>query len=242
VAVVDITVFSDVVCPWCYVGRRRLARAVELLDGKHEVNVTWKPFQLNPWIPAEGMDRAEYRRMKFGSAERSSGMDTRLKDAGQGEGIELAFEKIVRTPNTLNAHRLIWLAAQHGRQIEMVDTLFRAYFTDGRDIGDAATLVELAGVAGLDAEAVGRFLATEEGLSEVEEEEQAGRSLGIDGVPFFLLADKYGVSGAQPPEVLVNVIEQVVKLEEEAKRPQLVTVGAPAEGAACSLDDPENCS
>jgi predicted DsbA family dithiol-disulfide isomerase len=242
VAVVDITVFSDVVCPWCYVGRRRLARAVELLDGKHEVNVTWKPFQLNPWIPAEGMDRAEYRRMKFGSAERSSGMDTRLKDAGQGEGIELSFEKIVRTPNTLNAHRLIWLAAQHGRQIEMVDTLFRAYFTDGRDIGDAATLVELAGVAGLDAEAVGRFLATDEGLSEVEEEEQAGRSLGIDGVPFFLLADKYGVSGAQPPEVLVNVIEQVVKLEEEAKRPQLVTVGAPAEGAACSLDDPENCS
>jgi predicted DsbA family dithiol-disulfide isomerase len=242
VAVVDITVYSDVVCPWCYVGRRRLERAVELLDGKHEVNVTWKPYQLNPWIPAEGMDRAEYRRMKFGSAERSSGMDTRLKEAGQGEGIDLAFEKIVRTPNTLNAHRLIWLAAQQGRQIEMVDTLFRAYFTDGRDIGDSATLVELAGSAGLDTEAVGRFLASDEGLSEVEEEEQAGRSLGIDGVPFFLLADKYGVSGAQSPEVLVNVIEQVVKLEEEAKRPQLVAVGATADGAACSVDNPENCS
>jgi predicted DsbA family dithiol-disulfide isomerase len=242
VAVVDITVFSDVVCPWCYVGRRRLARAVEMLDGKHDIRVTWKPFQLNPWIPAEGMDRAEYRRMKFGSAERSSGMDTRLKEAGEGEGIELAFERIARTPNTLNAHRLIWLAAQQGRQIEVVDALFKAYFTDGRDIGHTATLAELAATAGLDAEATGRFLESDDGLSEVEEEEQAGRSLGIDGVPFFLLADKYGVSGAQPPEVLVQVIERVVELEAEAKKPQLVTVGAPAEGAACSLDDPESCS
>jgi len=242
VAVVDIAVFSDVVCPWCYVGRRRLERAVELLDGKHEVRVTWKPYQLNPWVPVEGMDRAEYRRIKFGSAERSSGMDTRLKEAGHGEGIELAFEKIGRTPNTLNAHRLIWLAAQHGRQIEMVDTLFKAYFTDGRDIGDSATLVDLAGLAGLDTETVSRFLEGDEGLAEVEEEEQIGRALGIDGVPFYLLADKYGVSGAQPPDVLANVIERVVALEEEAKKPQLVAMGVGAEGAACSVDDPENCS
>ena len=241
-AVVDIEVFSDVVCPWCYVGRRRLARAVELLDGKHEVRVTWKPYQLNPWMPPEGMERAEYRRMKFGSAERSSGMDTRLKETGDELGIDLAFERIARTPNTLNAHRLIWLAGQQGRQIDMVDTLFRAYFTDGKDVGDTATLVELAGAAGLDAGAVERFLAGDEGLAEVEEEEQLGRSLGIDGVPFFLLAGKYGVSGAQPPDVLANVIERVVELEEEAKRPQLIAVGGGAEGAACSLDDPESCS
>src|SRR5262249_1681621 len=162
----------------------------------------WKPYQLNPWMPTEGMERAEYRRMKFGSAERSSGMDGRLKEAGHGEGIELAFERIARTPNTLNAHRLIWLAQQAGRQIEMVDTLFKAYFTDGRDIGDHATLVELGSAAGLDAEAVDRFLTSDEGLAEVEEEEQVGRSLGIDGVPFFLLAEKYGVSGAPPPDRL----------------------------------------
>jgi len=244
VAVVDIAVFSDVVCPWCYVGRRRLERAVELLGDKHEVRVTWKPYQLNSWVPAEGMDRAEYRRIKFGSAERSSGMDTRLQEAGHGEGIELAFDKIARTPNTFQAHRLIWLAAQHDRQIEMVDTLFKAYFTDGRDIGDRATLIELAGAAGLDTEATARFLDSDEGVSEVEEEEQVGRSLGIDGVPFYLLADKYGVSGAQPPEVLANVIERVVEMEEEAKKPQLVAVGvgAGAEGAACSVDNPENCS
>jgi predicted DsbA family dithiol-disulfide isomerase len=242
VAVVDIEVFSDVVCPWCYVGRRRLAQAVELLDGKHEVRVTWKPYQLNPWIPAEGMDRAEYRRMKFGSAERSSGMDTRLKDTGREVGIELAFDRIKRTPNTLDAHRLIWHAAQQDRQIEVVDALFQAYFTDGKDVGNRDTLVEVAASAGLDADETRRFLDSDAGLAEVEEEEQVGRSLGIDGVPFFLLADKYGVSGAQPAEVLANVIERVVELEAEAKRELIpVGVGASAEGATCSVDDPESC-
>jgi predicted DsbA family dithiol-disulfide isomerase len=240
-SVVDIEVFSDVVCPWCYVGRQRLARAAELLADKHEIRVTWKPYQLNPWIPPEGMDRAEYRRMKFGSAERSSGMDTRLQEAGRGEGIELAFDKIARTPNTLQAHRLIWLAGQRGRQIEVVDALFRAYFTDGKDIGTDAVLAEIGTSAGLDADEVARFLATDEGLAEVEEEEQVGRSLGIDGVPFFLLADKYGVSGAQPADVLVNVIERVVEMEAEEKR-KLIPMGITAEGAACSVDNPENCS
>ena len=240
-SVVDIQVFSDVVCPWCYVGRRRLARAAELLAGKHEIRVTWKPYQLNPWMPPEGMDRAEYRRMKFGSAERSSGMDGRLREAGRGEGIELAFERITRTPNTLQAHRLIWLAGQRGRQIETVDALFQAYFTDGKDIGDNAILAELAEAAGLDADEIQRFLASDEGLAEVEEEEQVGRSLGIDGVPFFLLAGKYGVSGAQPADVLANVIERVVELEAEERR-KLIPIGVGAEGAACSVDDPESCS
>lgn len=239
-AVVDIEVYSDVVCPWCYVGRRRLEAAVQQLEGKHEVRVTWKPYQLNPWVPAEGMDRAEYRRIKFGSAERSSGMDTRLVDAGRGEGIDLHFDRIKRTPNTLAAHRLIWLAEQQGRQIEMVDTLFQAYFTDGKDIGDLAQLTELAAAAGLDAEAVSAFLATEDGLTEVQAEEEAGRALGIDGVPFFLLAGKYGVSGAQPASVLVDVIERVVELESP-KKPELIAVGATATGATCSVDDPENC-
>lgn len=241
---VEIEVFSDVVCPWCYVGRRRLARAAELLADSHEIRVTWKPYQLNPWMPPEGMERAEYRRMKFGSAERSSGMDERLKEAGHSEGIELAFERITRTPNTLQAHRLIWLAGQRGVQIEMVDALFRAYFTDGKDIGSDAVLAEIAASVGLDADEVGRFLASDEGLAEVEEEEQVGRSLGIDGVPFFLLAGKYGVSGAQPPEVLANVIERVAELEAEAKR-QIVPMagGSSSEtGAACSVDNPEQCS
>jgi len=241
-AVVEIDVFSDVVCPWCYVGRQRLARAIESVADRHEVRVTWKPYQLNPWIPAEGMDRAEYRRMKFGSAERSSGMDDRLKEAGRGEGIELAFERIQRTPNTVDAHRLIWHAAQHDRQIEVVDALFQAYFTDGRDIGDRVVLAEAAGRAGLDAEAARRFLDSDEGLAEVEEEESVGRAFGIDGVPFFVLAGKYGVSGAQPADVLANVIERVVELESQVDR-ELISVGAGVEGgAACSVDDPDQCS
>lgn len=239
-AVVHIEVYSDVVCPWCFVGRRRLERAVQLLDGKHEILVTWKPYQLNPWIPIEGLDRAEYRRMKFGSAERSSGMDARLVEEGRGEGIDLRFDRILRTPNTLAAHRLIWLAERQGRQITMVDTLFQAYFTDGKDIGDARQLLELAAEAGLDADEVRAFLVSEEGLSEVQAEEEAGRALGIDGVPFFLLAGKYGVSGAQPPEVLIDVIERVVELERP-KQPELLAVGAISEGAACSVEHPENC-
>lgn len=240
-SIVDIEVFSDVVCPWCYVGRQRLARATELLAETHEIRVTWKPYQLNPWMPPEGMDRAEYRRMKFGSAERSSSMDGRLREAGRDEGIDLAFEKIARTPNTLQAHRLIWLAGQRGRQIEVVDALFKAYFTDGLAIGDNAVLAALATAAGLDADEVTSFFANEEGLAEVEAEEQAGRSLGIEGVPFFLLAGKYGVSGAQPADVMVNVIERVVELEAEAKR-TLIPIGVTAEGAACTVDNPENCS
>ena len=239
-AVVDIQVYSDVVCPWCFVGRKRLEKAVQLLDGKHEVRVTWKPYQLNPWIAAEGMERAEYRKMKFGSAERSSGMDARLVEAGSGEGIDFRFDRIARTPNTLAAHRLIWLAEQQGRQIEVVDALFQAYFTDGKDIGNVTQLTELAVAAGLDADTVTTFLAAEDGLTEVQAEEEAGRQLGIDGVPFFLLAGKYGVSGAQPAEVLVDVIERVVELESP-KKPELLAVGATATGAACSVDAPENC-
>lgn len=240
-AVVEIDVFSDVVCPWCYVGRQRLARAIDSVAERHDVRVTWKPYQLNPWMPPEGMDRAEYRRMKFGSAERSSGMDARLVEAGRGEGIELAFDRIARTPNTVDAHRLIWYGGQQGRQVEVVDALFAAYFTDGRDIGDRAVLAEAAGRAGLDPEAARRFLDGDDGLAEVEEEEAVGRSFGIDGVPFFVLAGKYGVSGAQPAEVLANVIERVVELEAQAAR-ELVSVGVgEAPGATCSVDDPERC-
>lgn len=239
-AVVDIEVYSDVICPWCFVGRRRLARAVELLAGRHEVRVTWRPYQLNPWMPPEGMARAEYRRAKFGSAERSQALDARLQEVGQSEGIALAFERIPRTPNTVDAHRLIWLAGQQGRQIAVVDALFQAYFTDGRDIGDRAVLSELAASAGLDAGAVGRFLASEDALDEVAEEESVGRMLGIDGVPFFLLAGKYGVAGAQPAEVLVDVIERVVELEAQEQADELTLAGV-ATGAACSVDEPEHC-
>jgi predicted DsbA family dithiol-disulfide isomerase len=239
VAVVHVDIFSDVICPWCLVGRRRLEGAVELLNGRHRLEVTWKPFQLNPWMPDGGMDRAAYRAQKFGSAERAGAGDARLTEIGKAEGIDFAFGKITRTPNTFDAHRLIWLARRQGRQIEMVDALFRAYFQEGQDVGDHAILAALAADAGLDADEVRRFLDSQEGVSEVDEEESVGRSLGIDGVPFFLFEGKYGVSGAQPAEVLVDVIERVVKLEQETT-PILVATGAT--GEACSVDDAKPCS
>lgn len=239
-AVVRVEVYSDVICPWCFVGRRRLARAVDMLAGRHEVEVTWKPFQLNPWMPAEGMDRAAYRAQKFGSAERASSGDTRLVEVGHGEGIELKFDKITRTPNTFDAHRLIWLAEKQGRQIEVIDALFQAYFQDGKNIGDHSVLADLAAEAGLDANDVRCFLATQEGVDEVEAEESVGRSLGIDGVPFFLFEGKYGVSGAQPAEVLLDVIQQVVELESKSE-PALATAAVGTTGEACSVDAPEQC-
>jgi predicted DsbA family dithiol-disulfide isomerase len=214
VAVVQVEVYSDVVCPWCFVGRKRLARAVELLGDRHQLEVTWKPFQLNSWIPPEGMDRAEYRKAKFGSAERSSSMDGRLQAIGQEEGIALNFDKIKRTPNTFDAHRLIWLGEQQGRQIEVVDALFRAYFQDGKDVGDHAVLVDLAAEAGLDPDEARRFLDSQDAVSEVDEEESVGRSLGIDGVPFFLFAGKYGVSGAQSPETFTGVVRALPAAED----------------------------
>jgi len=237
-SVVQVEIYSDVVCPWCFVGQRRFERAVEMLNDNHEVQVTWKPFQLNPWIPPEGMDRAEYRKAKFGSAERSSGMDGRLQAVGREEGIELAFDRIKRTPNTFDAHRLIWLAEQKGQQIPVVDALFRGYFQEGKDIGDQAVLTALAAEAGLDADEVRTFLASQSGVSEVDEEESVGRSLGIDGVPFFLFAGKYGVSGAQPAEVMANVIQQVVDLEREAQAENDAELAGVATGAACDVDDP----
>jgi predicted DsbA family dithiol-disulfide isomerase len=240
-AVVRVDVFSDVICPWCIVGRRRLARAVEMLSGRHEVQVTWKPFQLNPWMPAEGMDRAEYRAKKFGSPDRARSGDARLTEIGRTEGIAFNFDGIVRTPNTFDAHRLIWLADQQGRQTEVVDALFQAYFVGGKNVGDRAVLANLAASAGLDADEVRRFLDSDEGIAEVEEEESVGRSLGIDGVPFFLLEGKYGVSGAQPAEVLVDVIQQVVALEHP-NEVTMVAAGVGASGEACSLEDPEACN
>ena len=240
-SVVDIEVFSDVVCPWCYVGRRRLERAAELLAGKYEIRVTWKPYQLNPWIPARGhgprrvpADQVRQRRALVGD-----GWAPARGRPGRGDRPGVREDR--PDPNTLQAHRLIWLAGQKGRQIEMVDALFQAYFTDGKDIGRDDVLTEIAARPASTPTRSARFLASDEGLAEVEEEEQVGRSLGIDGVPFFLLADKYGVSGAQPAEMLVNVIERVVELEAKEKR-TLIPVGVPAEGAACSVDDPENCS
>lgn len=192
-----ITVYSDVICPWCYVGKRRLEAALGAAPA--EVQLSWRPFELNPDMPAEGITRAEYRTRKFG-AERAAELDRNMTETGREVGIDFVFDRMQRTPSTKLAHRLIWEAGRQGRQNEIVNRLFRAYFEEAQDIGEAAVLTKLAAEAGLDAAGVAQALSGAESLDAVVELANQGRGMGIQGVPFFILLGKYGVSGAQPPE------------------------------------------
>ena len=199
-----IEVVSDVVCPWCYIGKRRLGVALAALTGEVSAEVRWLPFQLNPTMPREGIPRTEYRTKKFGSLERSRELDARVAREGQSVGIAFAFERIERTPNTVAAHALVGLAQEQGRADEVVDALFRAYFEEGKDIGDAAVL---AGVAE-SCQVSGR--PRQEATTEVVALDQQMRGLGISAVPTFILARKFAVSGAHPPETLTEAIREAL--------------------------------
>lgn len=202
---VTIEIYSDVVCPWCYVGKRRLERALSQLPAVR-VHATWRPFQLNPTMPKEGMDRSAYLVAKFGSLDTFGRLEQQVLAAGASERIPFAFDKIAKTPNTFLAHRLIWYAGQQGCQGTVVDALFRGYFEEGADIGSPSVLAELAGSAGLDATG---FLAADEGAAEVNAEEAAGHQLGIRAVPYFVLNNGYGISGAQPVETFVAAMTNI---------------------------------
>jgi predicted DsbA family dithiol-disulfide isomerase len=196
---VRIEVASDVVCPWCYIGKKRLEKALALL-GEMQPEVRWLPFQLNPSMPKEGMPRAEYRKAKFGSLERSRALDARVIAEGKSEGIDFAFERIERTPNTAAAHRLIALAADQNR---IVDALFRAYFEEGKDIGDPAVLAAIAAQCGV--------TGWPEKAQDVSGLEEDVRGMGISAVPTFIYDRKTGVSGAYPAETLANAIREAAK-------------------------------
>ena len=201
----QIEIYSDVICPWCYVGKRRLERALRQVRNTVKTHVAWKPFQLNPTMPKDGMDRTAYLEAKFGSLDVFKEMEERLLEAGSTEQISFAFEKIARTPNTFLAHRLIWQAGIQGRQDAVVEQLFKGYFEKGLDIGSPSILAELANRAGLGA---GEFLKSEAGVTEVKVEESMGHRLGIRGVPYFVLGGTYGISGAQPPEVFLSAFQR----------------------------------
>jgi predicted DsbA family dithiol-disulfide isomerase len=199
-----IEIASDVVCPWCYIGKRRMEKALVLLNGDIEARIEWLPFQLNPDMPAAGIARADYRRAKFGSIEKGRALDARVAQEGAGEGIAFAFDRMQRTPNTIAAHQLVDLAQKQGRGNAVVDALFRAYFEEAKDIGDEAVLNAIAEREGV----IGR--ADEKILEEVKEKEERVRGLGISGVPTFIFDRKAGVSGAYPPENLVQIIRDVI--------------------------------
>jgi predicted DsbA family dithiol-disulfide isomerase len=179
-----VDVISDVICPWCFIGKRRLEKAVVAFDRQHEVRVRWLPFQLHPAMPKEGIGRREYRTRKFGSWERSQELDARVVTVGQTEGIDFAFDRMKRTPNTLDAHRLVGLAERQGVQGAVVEALFRAYVTDGRDISDRRTLLDVAAGAGLDRHGAEATLNSDDGLGAIKGAEALARRFGVDGVPF----------------------------------------------------------
>jgi predicted DsbA family dithiol-disulfide isomerase len=203
---VTIDVYSDVICPWCFIGKRRLEKGLALA-GKL-ATVRWHPFELNPDMPPEGVERRAYRIKKFGSWERSLELDEQISRAFAGEGLAFNSEKMARTPNTFDAHRIIWLAGEKGVQDAVVEALFKAYFTDGRDLSDRTTLASVAVEGGIDAMEVSELLAGDRGAEEVREWEQKGQRLGISGVPFFVINGEVALSGAQPPEQFRVAIEQ----------------------------------
>ncbi|HEX6726231.1 MAG TPA: DsbA family oxidoreductase [Nitrospira sp.] len=201
-----VEVYSDVICPWCYVGKRRLERALQHVGDTVKTYVAWRPFQLNPTMPKDGMDRTAYLEAKFGSLDTFNEMEQRLLEAGQTEQIAFAFQKIARTPNTFLAHRLIWYAGQQDCQDAIVHQLFKGYFEEGLDIGSTAVLVELGDRVGLQA---APFLASNDGVAEVKAEESVGHKLGIRGVPYFIVNGTSAISGAQPVETFVSAIDQL---------------------------------
>jgi predicted DsbA family dithiol-disulfide isomerase len=197
-------VISDVICPWCYIGKKRLEKAIASFTSQQDVRVRWLPFQLNPTMPKEGLSRIEYRIRKFGSWERSLELDAKLVAVGEAEGIHFAFDRIERTPNTVDAHRLIWIADQQGCQNAVVDALFVAYFTNGRDISKRQTLIDVVVEAGLGRQVAEMMLNTEDGMDVIKEAEELSSRHQVGGVPFFIINDEITVSGAQPPEAFLD--------------------------------------
>src|SRR5512136_2168889 len=207
---VRIDVVSDVVCPWCFIGKRRLEKALAL-NPDIPVEVHWRPYFLNDWIPREGISREQYLTAKFGSVERYKGIAQRVSAAAAAEGLTYAMDKISRQPNTIDAHRLIRWAGGIGKAGEMKQRLMDLYFTEGADLTNDAVLVQAAADVGLDAEDIREALASDQDVAEVEQEAISAKEAGIEGVPCFIFGGKFAVSGAQAPEDLAEAIARIAQ-------------------------------
>lgn len=205
---ITLDIWSDPICPWCYIGKTRLGRALESRPD-HPFQIRWHPFQLNPDMPAEGMARQEYLSLKFGAEQGILEAYQPVVEAAEDAGLEFDLPGITRTPNTLDAHRLIHWAGLEGRQGAIVSALFRAYFTEGREIGSHEVLLELATQAGLGRDMVARLLASDADSELVREADRAARARGIQAVPFFIINQEYAISGAQPTKLWQDVIDDL---------------------------------
>lgn len=204
---IRVDVVSDIVCPWCFIGKRRLEAAIAARADRYEVAVHYHPFELNPDLPAEGADARTHYARRFGSWERFVELRRRVAEVGRADGIDFAFDKATRAPNTRRGHRLVWLARDTAAQADVVERLFAAHFLEGRDVGDVETLAGIAAEAGLDRAEVAAALAGDAGAAEVEAAERRAHALGVTGVPFFIVDGKWAVSGAQPVDAFVQLLD-----------------------------------
>ena len=205
---IALEIWSDPVCPWCFIGKARLDRALEQRPD-HPFQIRWMPFQLNPDMPPGGMDRAGYLALKFG-AEGVVNAYAPVVEAAEETGLDLNLPAITRMPNTLDAHRLTHWAGLEGRQSVVVNRLFRAYFQQGQDIGDRTVLTALAGEAGLDRALITRLLESDADCDLIRDADRSARERGISGVPFFILDQSHAISGAQPTALWLDVIDQIM--------------------------------
>ncbi len=213
---VKLDIISDPICPWCYIGKTQLDRALEA-HPDHPFQIEWHPFQLNPDMPREGMDRRTYLETKFGGREQAVSVYARIAEAATAAGLDIDLGAIERTPNTLDAHRMIHWAGVEGRQTAMVSALFRAYFKEGRDIGDPEVLADIADGVGLDAALIHRLLASDADLADIRTRDTWAREHGVTGVPTFVVAQRHAVPGAQPPELWARVIAEMAHSEDRSE-------------------------
>jgi len=211
----NIEIFSDLICPWCFIGKRRLDLALNSSLGEG-INLIWRAYQLYPGIPENGMSRGEFMRVRYGTSDQSAGRG-QLESQASGVGIDMRFERIERMPNTFSGHRLLHRARVWGVQHELAETLFSAYFEEGKDLGDDEVLLEAAASHGMDRQEVEAFLEGDEGSDAVQAEIERASNIGVTGVPCFILAGAFALPGAQDPQVIGQFIERArTKLSEIA--------------------------
>jgi predicted DsbA family dithiol-disulfide isomerase len=208
---IKIAIVSDVVCPWCYIGKRRLEKAVDALSNEFQFEVAYYPFELNPNMPAKGKDQHAYLSDKFGGPEEYERITGHTTEVALTEGLLFDFSKQKVSPNTLNAHRLILFAKETGKHLQMVERLFKAYFTDGIDLSKTENLIALAGEVGLSPEKTSAFLLSDSGVTEVRVAEKELQRMGVRSVPFYIINDKYGISGAQATETFIQAFRNIGK-------------------------------
>jgi predicted DsbA family dithiol-disulfide isomerase len=209
--VIKIDVVSDVVCPWCYIGKRRLEKAMQQLSSEYTFEVEYHPFELNPQMPAQGVNQRAYLVDKFGSEDRYEQITNHTTQVAAAEGLTFNFDKQHTSPNTRKAHAIVQLAKVKGKDLTVIEDLFKAYFTEGTDLTSDKNLIALAIQAGLDREEVELLLSDEGSMKRVADMEKEMQKLGISGVPFYIINSKYGVSGAQNPETFIQVFKEVSK-------------------------------